>query len=85
VIERPIGKKPARGEAGMPGPDDDDPDALDGSASVRVRDQRTSTVTFTGFVITSYTAERFCDCATIASMSCFEASASILNVTLTSS
>ena len=38
-------------------------------------------MTFTGFVIASYTAERFCDCATIASMSCFDASASMSKVT----
>ena len=45
----------------------------------------TSTVTFVGLVMTSYTAERFCDCATSASISSFDASASILNVTLMSS
>ena len=42
-------------------------------------------VTFTGLVMTSYTAERFCDGATIASLSFFGASASILNFTLMSS
>ena len=50
----------------MAGPDDDRGDALDGCplrslGSVCAVRQTTSTVTFTGFVITSYTAERFCD------------------------
>ncbi len=86
MVDRPVRQKPACGETGMARPDDDGRDALDGSAlRSRVRDQTTSTVTFTGFVITSYTAERFCDCATIASISGLEASASILNVTLMSS
>ena len=39
---------------------------------------RRRTVTFVGLVTMSYTAERFCDCATSASMSFFDASASIL-------
>ena len=39
--------------------------------------QLTTTVTFVGLVTMSYTAERFCDCATIASMSSAEASASM--------
>ena len=37
----------------------------------------TSTLTWVGFVMMSYTAERFWDCATSASMSSAEASASI--------
>ena len=35
------------------------------------RPQTTATVTFVGLVRTSYTAERFCDCATMASISFF--------------
>ena len=42
----------------------------------------TSTVTLVGLVTQSYSAERFCDCATTASMSCGDASASMLKVTL---
>jgi hypothetical protein len=87
VFDRPRGQTSARREAGMPRANDDRGDLFDGSrprcAAALV--QTTSTVTFTGLVITSYTAERFCDCATSASMSFFDASASILNVTLMSS
>jgi hypothetical protein len=79
VIDRPVGEEVARREAGVPRADDDRGGALDGVAS-----QATSTVTFVGFVRASNTAERFCDWATSASMSSFDASASILNVTLMS-
>jgi hypothetical protein len=50
-------------ETGMSGPDNQgrDPNALPG--------QLTFTATFVGFVITSKTAERFCDWATSASIS----------------
>ena len=41
-------------------------------------------MTFVGFVRASNTAERFCDCATSASMSSFDASASMWKVTLMS-
>jgi hypothetical protein len=41
------------------------------------RDQTTSTLTTVGFVMMSYTAERFCDCATSALISSGVASASI--------
>ena len=51
---------------------------------LRLTVQATSTVTFVGFVRASKTAERFWDWATSASMSSFEASASMLNVTLMS-
>ena len=43
VIDRSLGEKPARREAGMAGPDDDRGELLDR--------QTTSTVTFTGFVM----------------------------------
>ena len=32
MVDRPVGETPARGEAGMAGPDDDSCGALDGSA-----------------------------------------------------
>jgi hypothetical protein len=35
VIDRSVGEKAARGEAGMAGPDDDGGDALDGCAPLR--------------------------------------------------
>ena len=54
-------------------------------APSRGRAYTTSTVTLVGLVTISNTAERFCDCATSASMSFFDASASMLNVTLISS
>src|SRR5581483_10117311 len=79
VVNGPLGEEVACGEAGVPGPYDDGGEALDGASA-----QATSTVTSVGFVRASNTAERFCDCATSASISCFEASASILNVTFTS-
>jgi hypothetical protein len=53
-------------------------------ASRRAAAQATSTVTFVGFVRASNTAERFWDWATSASISCLDASASMVNVTLMS-
>ena len=47
--------------------------------------QATSTTTFVGLVMTSNTADRFCDWATIASMSLGDASASMAKRTLTPS
>jgi hypothetical protein len=54
------------------------------SASRRAAAQATSTVTFVGLVSASNTAERFWDWATSASISCLDASASMVNVTLMS-
>ena len=54
------------------------------SASRRAAPQATSTVTFVGLVSASNTAERFWDWATSASISCLDASASMVNVTLMS-
>ena len=81
VIDRPFGQQPAGGKTRMAGADDDRRDAFDGRSSGRCA-QATSTVMFTGLASASKTAERFCDCATSASMSFFGASASILKVTL---
>ena len=85
MIDRALGEAPAHGEAGVPGPDDDGGDVANGSRSSldlatapSTPAQVTSTVTFVGLVTMSYTAERFCDCATSASMSSRLASASIL-------
>ena len=50
----------------------------------RAAAQATSTVTFVGLVSASNTAERFWDWATSASISCLDASASMVNVTLMS-
>ena len=47
MIDRPVGEKAARGEAGMAGPDHDGADAFDDVV------YSTSTVTFTGLVMTS--------------------------------
>jgi hypothetical protein len=79
VIDRPFSETSARREAGMPGPDDDRGDLFDDSAPLRLStaDQATSTVTLVGLVMTSNTADRFWDWATIASMSARDASASI--------
>ena len=70
VVDAAVGEDAADGEAGVPGPDDDD-------AGPARRAQLTVTVTFVGLVMTSKTAERFCDWATSASMSSGLASASI--------
>ena len=86
VIDRALAEAAARRESGVPGADDDGGDAFDGGLrSVTPTAQATTTVTFVGLVTMSYTAERFCDCATSASMSFFDASASMLKVTLMSS
>src|SRR5205085_12195931 len=77
VIDRAVSEAPTCRQAGMARADDDRGDAFDR--------QSTSTVTLVGLVTMSYTADRFCDCATIASTSFLGASASILNVTLISS
>ncbi len=56
VIDRAIREKPARRETGVAGADHDGGDALDESALRKaggVCSYATSTVTFTGFVITS--------------------------------
>ena len=79
VVDRPLTEEVAGGEACVPGADDDRGGALGGLAA-----QATSTVTFVGFVRASNTAERFWDWATSASISCLEASASMVNVTLMS-
>ena len=79
MIDRSLSEEVARGKAGVAGPDDNRREVLDG-----VCPQATSTVTSVGFVSASKTADRFCDWATSASISCSEASASILNVTLMS-
>ena len=52
MIDRPIGEAPADREAGVAGADDDGGNAFDGSAPLRDV-YITSTVTFTGLVITS--------------------------------
>ena len=87
VVDRPLTETAARRKPGVAGPDDDGGYAFDDSppAAARRYCLLTWTFTFVGFVTTSYTAERFWDCATSASISCFEASASMLNVTLMSS
>ena len=79
VVDRPVAEEVARGEARVAPADDDRGGALDGLAF-----QATSTVTFVGFVRASNTAERFWDWATSASISCLDASASMVNVTLMS-
>src|SRR5215472_1409522 len=79
MVDRPGAKKMTRCQPGVPSADNDSGDALDSPAA-----QATSTVTSVGFVRASNTAERFWDWATSASMSCADASASILNVTLMS-
>lgn len=71
MFDAAIGEDAARREAGLAGPDDDDGDA-GGS-----RDQLTETATLVGFATMSNTAERFWDCATSASMSSEDASASM--------
>ena len=61
MIDRAGGEAVAHGQAGVTGSNDDggDPHAIRRRA-LRVP-YRTSTVTLVGFVIASYTAERFCD------------------------
>jgi hypothetical protein len=64
VIHGLAAEEVARGQSGVPRPDDDRGGVLDGWSS-----QATSTVTFVGFVSASNTAERFWDWATSASTS----------------
>jgi hypothetical protein len=63
MIDRARGQTSARREASVPRANDDRGDLFDGvrPATAVAFVQTTSTVTFTGFVMTSYTAERFCD------------------------
>jgi len=87
VVDRPLGETPARREPRVTGSDDDGGDLFDDSSPDRYVAVvlLTATVTLVGLVTTSYTAERFCDCATIASMSSSDASASMSKLTLISS
>jgi hypothetical protein len=64
VVDGTLGEEVAGGKAGMAGAYDDCSEALDGESA-----QATSTATSVGFVSASNTAERFCDCATSASIS----------------
>jgi hypothetical protein len=94
VIDGPVAEEVACREADVPRADDNRGKALDGWTSVlsgacapasrRAAAQATSTVTFVGLVRASNTAERFWDWATSASISCRDASASMVNVTLMS-
>ena len=94
MIYRLAAEEVACREARVPRADDDRGKALDGWTSVLSgarasgepprAAQATSTVTSVGFVRASNTAERFTDWATSASISCRDASASMLNVTLMS-
>src|ERR1044071_5964103 len=82
VVDRALGEAAAHGEAGVPRADDE-------SGGSQFTPQLrlflvVETETLVGLVMTSYTAERFCDCATSASRSSFEASASISKFTLMS-
>src|SRR5690606_35291185 len=79
VVDRVPGQEVTGRESCVPGADDDGCDLLDD-----VSPQATSTATSVGLVSASNTAERFCDCATRASISSRDASASMLNVTLMS-
>src|SRR5262249_52341118 len=72
MIDRASGQVVAHRQAGMTGADDDGSDSLS-----HRRGQLTSTVTFVGLVMMSYTAERFWDWATSALTSSGEASASM--------
>ena len=77
MVDRALAEEAARRQAGVAGSDDDRGDVFDDTAPRAAARQTTATVTFVGFVSTSYTAERFCDCATMASISFFGASASM--------
>src|SRR5690606_19718042 len=81
VVDGPLGEEVARGEARVTG-------AYDDGGGVALDDDRAfqaaSTVTSVGLVRASSTAERFWDWATRASISCLEASASMVKVTLMS-
>jgi len=79
VVNRALREVPAHRQSGVACPDDDR------RRATRRRTTKpeaivhlTSTVTLVGFVMMSYTAERFCDWATNALTSSGEASASIL-------
>ena len=61
MVNRPISETGTYGEAGMAGADDDGVDLRWAWLQDRSPVQLTSTVTLVGLVITSYTAERFCD------------------------
>ena len=61
MVNRPITETSTYGEAGMAGADDDGVDLRWAWPQDRSPVQLTSTVTLVGLVITSYTAERFCD------------------------
>ena len=82
VVNPVPGEKMAGGQAGLTGADDHGGGAAGPALERACRHTRTSTSTWVGLVTISYTAERFWDCATTASMSSGEASASISNVTL---
>ena len=78
MVDRAPCQAPAHGQAGLASPDHDGRyphccPLLWDSRGVYL----TSTVTLVGLVMMSYTAERFCDCATSALMSSGDASASM--------
>ena len=76
VVDRARGEAAAHGQPAVAGPDDHHGDVRHGRLSP-LGAQFTSTAMFVGLVSTSNTAERFCDWATSASMSCGLASASM--------
>ena len=62
MVDRAVGEAAAHGQAGVASPDDDRSYAGGtGSSNPALPLQLTSTVTFVGFVMTSKTADRFCD------------------------
>ena len=79
MVDRTVGEEMTRGQASVARADNDRGSAFDGGFL-----QATSTVTSVGLVSASTTADRFCDCATSASMSSLDASASMWKVTLMS-
>ena len=79
MVNRAVSEAAAHGQAGVASPDDDRSCAgWTRASNPAVPSQLTSTVTFVGFVIASYTADRFCDWATMALISSGVASASML-------
>src|SRR6185295_1536579 len=76
VVDRAGGEAVAHRQAGVTRADDDGRRSH-GRAAWWLEDYLTSTVTFVGLVMMSYTAERFCDCASIARISAGVASASM--------
>ena len=79
MIDRAVGEAATHRQTAVPGPDDHRRRAyLGGPSLVTISGQMTSTLTSVGFVMMSYTADRFCDCATSALISSGVASASIL-------